>query len=328
MTADERTENEGGGPSGAAGADGGADPEPVRAKKVTPYKRHVADDFASPQSPFEQDGDMHGEVSELSLEKYSLLMRYTSSCVERFWVSHDVPIPLKITGKSLQQQLRKGGHLRADVITGYVRVIQQQDAMAFKKNKCTVVKWRHIMEPHFTEAALRGGEFRVTEAIRELVVGAHLAGLYEHSRMVMVPTNGTGYWALYVWDLQTRAVHVLDLVFSGPNWEMDELHGEHIKKIHIALVQVAIDLFEDWEDDFGGFHIQHKKLYYQPRARCESGICILHYMKWFSGEHVVRIINEEQAEKQRRAIMYDLISMTGNNGDIPAGVIEQVDLTE
>ncbi|CAL5012900.1 unnamed protein product [Urochloa decumbens] len=247
----------------------------------------------------------------------------------RVWLSHDVPVHVEITGVSFQGQLVDGDGISAELMTAYVRLMQQRDSAAYRTKGNLAMKWRHLMEPAFAEKAMLGEDFDVDDHVRELMIGAHLGGFIAEAAMIMVPTNALGSWCLYVFDMIRRRINVLDPMRNDKKYhEMWQIHLPVIQNVLDAISISAQEYLTDWEDNFENFSIDSVRVWHEMSTSEDSGVYVMHYMKWFDGDTVSRIIDQDEFRKLKQSIVYDVLTMAGNNGELPDGLVDMVDLSD
>jgi hypothetical protein len=58
--------------------------DPASVEKVTPLKRYVADSTIFPISPFEEDAEMPGRISDASVKKWKVFSKYTGDDLSKY----------------------------------------------------------------------------------------------------------------------------------------------------------------------------------------------------------------------------------------------------
>ncbi|CAL5017349.1 unnamed protein product [Urochloa decumbens] len=276
-----------------------------------------------PPSPFDLKYDLPGAPRQVAYDKYKYIMSKKGLEVQSVWIKVEFPKLLEVTGGQVQASFKDDGVLSMVVMSGIVCLLQEQDKSMYIKHGREHKQWRYFMPPEFSELALGSAYFGITPEVRDMFLGLEVGSMIQCCRMLAVPSRGAGYWSLYMWDLKEMLLHVFDPVIKEKDAEqMWALHGAFIGKIAKALTACADTFFKRWRMNFEDFPEQFFVIEDQPAESSDSGLYIVHYMRWFNGNNVVQPISKKIAKHMRRTLPYELLAMQCNKGKVPSDVVE------
>ncbi|CAO2034372.1 unnamed protein product [Urochloa humidicola] len=279
-------------------------------------------------SPFDLKYELPGRLRQVAYDKYKDIMSKKGTVLQSAWIKLEDPWFMEVTGAQLQASFNDNAAISTVLMSVVVRLIQHEDTAMYIKHGSKHKQWRHFMPPEFSDLALASGEFRITSEVRDMFLGRHIDSMFEYCRMVAVPSNRAGYWSLYLWDMEEMVLHVFDPVIKAKDPEqMWALHGGFVLKIANALTACAKTFFPGWQHVFEDFAEDFFVIEGEPVKSCDSGVYIVHYMRWFDGQNIVQPISQRIAKHVRRTLPYEVLTMRCNTGSVPQDLITTVDLT-
>ena len=91
--------------------------------------------------------------------------------------------------------------------------------------------------------------------------------MYDSSQF-SVPVIVFGWWACYIWDVERKELHVVDLVLScSPYPEQNKHHEEPIKLLHNGLFSCMRAFFDEWNVEMSDWNARFYDSLHLPCSR-------------------------------------------------------------
>ena len=84
----------------------------------------------------------------------------------------------------------------------------------------------------------------------------------------MVPSNLTGHWTLYAWDMELKRIHVLDPVLCKETRSRQaSVHSHIVATFHERLFDCIIEFLSGMEDDRTTFKVAFYNQAYEAATK-------------------------------------------------------------
>nr|XP_051205125.1 uncharacterized protein LOC127318693 [Lolium perenne] len=236
--------------------------------------------------------------------------------LERFWFVHDTPRLVCVSGNDVLQQLAGEHTLEHELSCALLRRYNQID---FEYNDdCPYLNWRHILETDFATTVLSGKDYLRAICVQNQFFGKHIRHSIACSQYYFAPAILEDGWVLYMWDMVAKVTHVLDPLAGarGPSSERKEMHEWVSSRLHDALFECFAEFFAGWptaKDNWGKIY---PKIVDTTFTRYESGLAILHLLRYYDGEKLISPITKRNLHKTRLASLHELMKLRENRSPL------------
>ncbi|XBI62839.1 hypothetical protein VPH35_043377 [Triticum aestivum] len=258
----------------------------------------------------------------LNLNARGLEAEFTDSPIEKIKVSNG---PLAINHVLLGTNMLKRSSAMLATLSNWVlhskqeenevcwiihyeprRIVQLEMLMygTSKTKRC-----RHILESDFAMMVLANENVMSSHSVLDQF--RKIAVLYDISkcRTIIVPALVNVTWCSYFLDMMQKCVHVADPTYVRSNEiELKKMHDSNVKKILLAMTTVVKELYSGW------------KLYIE-----DSGLVTIIFIRDFHGDKINGSYTQESVMSFKPLLLYELLSIKGNNGTVSTSYIETID---
>lgn len=261
-------------------------------------------------------------------ETAELLASHLSSLPEnqlaRNWILHADPRLVKITGHEIIDQLVRNGMLDHELGSILIRRQSQLDAEASLDTP--YLTHRHLLECDFSTLALAdNASISRFVQIQNQFIGLGVLHAIEACQLFYIPAILRDGWALYVWDMLSRIIHIIDPA-SGPGGctaEQKERHELIASRLHDALFQCLHDFFAGWPTSKDNWSTKYPLFLDNSFSRQETGLCVMHIMRYHDGEKLRFPLTKNNLSVTKKAAMQEAMKLQGNQSSLPADAIWQ-----
>ncbi|XP_048528800.1 uncharacterized protein LOC125532036 isoform X2 [Triticum urartu] len=131
----------------------------------------------------------------------------------------------------------------------------------------------------------------------------------------MFLVNFMDCWPLYILDTEKKIMIVHEMTETDPACEMKIKHEALAKKFQHRFCTLFNDMFGAGLVETRGLSFVYPLV--AQHGQCSSGVYILHYFVEFIRLYLQSTLTQAQIEHLRKKFAYEIVTMKGNNGDIP-----------
>ncbi|CAL4990774.1 unnamed protein product [Urochloa decumbens] len=234
----------------------------------------------------------------------------SSADCHRPWIIHPLPRYLLLPGTELKDNLLGDKFIHHDIIDVLLRRFNQLDI----STSCPIsIRWRHFFESSFSLQSIAGFQPEQFQSVLNQFVG--LDHSIAHCSMLVVPLIVDGFWCAHMINMSTTQVHFLD---PGYSVQRRQLHEHFFKIVHGALAACVENFFQDWSlNPSDEWDMHYPQLCSSAFSSADSGICMLHFARYFNGQDLEATINEAMIQDIRRCFLYEALSIGRNEAQLP-----------
>jgi len=182
------------------------------------------------------------------------------------------------------------------------------------------------MPATFAELALNGDNYLGDNRIRSSFVGNHITYNIEDCSMLVVPVRD-GRCSCYFWNFEQQRIHVLDpLMMRCCTSSVHRRHGQNVTIINEAISRCEDTYFQGWKVNMIGWDRCYTVGLGQSCHSNNSGLFATHYARAFDGVQLLWDLKTPEHGINRAELLYQLLSMPGNLGDIPEMLIDLLEI--
>ncbi|XP_037423805.1 uncharacterized protein LOC119288244 [Triticum dicoccoides] len=178
--------------------------------------------------------------------------------------------------------------------------------------------WREVLEPDFSTHVLAG-----EKVVHIKVVQCQLANAAHDitsSRMFFIPATLDQGWAVYMWDMLRKEIHVLDPLccqVEGAD-QRHMMHEEVVSQIHNAMFSCLNDFFAKWHCTFEKWKRKFPRIANDVFTRDESGICMVHAIRQYDGEKMKLPLTKKNIASFRKLVVFKVFRLCDERGEFVA----------
>uniref|UniRef100_A0ACD5UE08 Uncharacterized protein n=1 Tax=Avena sativa TaxID=4498 RepID=A0ACD5UE08_AVESA len=166
--------------------------------------------------------------------------------VRSIWIEHAEPRTILVDGLTIRHQLVGNVLLGHELGSVIIRRLAQLDKES--ENECPYLSFKHVMELDFSTLTLAEEDIVYVDHIQKQFIQDNLQHRIETCQFIFVPAILKEGWSVYMWDMLSRVIHVLD-PRSGPygyNGGKKERHELIASRLHDALFNCLSEFFAGW----------------------------------------------------------------------------------
>jgi len=178
------------------------------------------------------------------------------------------------------------------------------------------------------ETVLRGDYYYLGDQhIRSSFLGNHITYNLVDCCMLIVPVVYEGRCSCYFWNLGSMKIHVLDpLMMRCSPTSVQRRHGQNVTIINEAISRCKDTFFQGWSVNMNGWDRCFTVGLGTSCHRNNSGLFAAHYARAFDGHQLLWELKTPEHALNRAEMLYQLLSMAGNSGDIPELLIDLLEI--
>ncbi|XBH92970.1 hypothetical protein VPH35_083988 [Triticum aestivum] len=214
------------------------------------------------------------------------------------WMKGYCPPPAK--GSSLTQSLQEFTR------TASPEILNRSLYMEDNPNK-PYMSYAHFMDLDFATLFLGGHDYTRLAHIQDQFIASEIMYPLHACQPFYVPSAISHGCVLYIWDMVTSTIHVLDPM-SGPSGCTPSVKARHeaaISILHDRLFTCLTEFFSGWPYiALAAFH------------REDSAVCVLHLLRHFDGK--------KSRVPLTKFAFYELFRLQGNKSSVPADIMWRI----
>lgn len=201
--------------------------------------------------------------------------------------------------------------LSPDIVDGLMRRLNQLDVSIDFGNVST--RWRHFLESDFAMRAIGGFDAELSFSVwNQFANVGHQVAL---THTIIVPVVVTDIWTVYMYDMNKTVVYVLDLAYDK---ERLQLHVQIHEILHATLTRCTEKYFDVWTiKSCNQWQVAYTRLSNDTFTSEDSAIAMIHYARHFNGDFLEAPFEKDDLISARRALLVELLSLEGNEVDLP-----------
>ncbi|XBJ25178.1 hypothetical protein VPH35_002891 [Triticum aestivum] len=174
------------------------------------------------------------------------------------------------------------------------------------------MSYDHFMDLDFATLVLAGHDYTRLAHIQDQFIGSEIMYPLHACQLFYVPSSMSHGCVLYIWDMVTSTIHVLDPM-SGPSGCTPSVKARHeaaISILHDGLFTCLTEFFSGWPVD---------------KAKWEdSAVCVLLLLKHFDGKKCRVPLTKANIDRTRQFAFYELFRLQGNKSFVPADIMWRI----
>lgn len=159
--------------------------------------------------------------------------------------------------------------------------------------------------------------------IQNQFIGPNITHAIEACQLFYIPAILQEGWALYIWDMLSRIIHIID-PGAGPrgcNADQKDRHELIASRLHDALFLRLNDYFAGWPTPKENWTTKYPLLMQNPVTREESGLCVMHIIRYHDGEKARNALTKNTLAVTRLCAIQETMKLQGNQSSLPADAL-------
>ncbi|XBH54308.1 hypothetical protein VPH35_076642 [Triticum aestivum] len=238
------------------------------------------------------------------------------------WMIGYCPPPAK--GSSLTQSLQEFTRTASPEILN--RSAQTSDSSLYMEENPDkpYMSYAHFMDLDFSTLVLAGQDYTRLAHIQDQFIGSEIMYPLHACQLFYVPSTMSHGCVLYIWDMVTSTIHVLDPMSgsSGCTPSVKARHEAAVSIFHDGLFTCLTEFFSGWPP---GPHLAYITITHYITAaaihREDSAVCVLHLLRHFDGKKSRVPLTKANIDKTRQFAFYELFRLQGNKSSVPADIM-------
>ncbi|XP_044325833.1 uncharacterized protein [Triticum aestivum] len=135
-------------------------------------------------------------------------------------------------------------------------------------------------------------------------------------QMFFVPVILDHGWAVYMWDMFRKEIHVLDPLCAQVAGEEQRhmTHQEAISQIHTALFSCFNEFFVKWHCLADRWKRKFPRITRDVFIRDESGMCMLHAIRHYDGDKMMWPLTRKNLATFRQTTIFEVFRLRDKHG--------------
>lgn len=176
------------------------------------------------------------------------------------WIIHHSPRHLSVSGADVSHQLLGVTALDHEIFSALLRQFTQ---LYMEENPDKpYMSYAHFMDLDFATLVLAGHDYTRLAHIQDQFVGSDIMYPLHACQLFYVPSVMSHGCVLYIWDMVTSTIHVLDPM-SGPSGCTPSVKARHeaaVSILHDGLFTCLTEFFSGWPVDKANWCTKYQRV--------------------------------------------------------------------